>query len=149
MRKVIFTQLGWMNSHLVVLLQLCNNNFWVMGFQALFYQCWFQKTNGTIEMLWNNKEILTSTITVFHNLHKTTSPNCVCLQFHCMYIQKLKFSTNSLMNLSFNLPTKSTWMVDTVGSSQIYFPTQNLELDKESEAVLWSLQYNQWSLWSF
>ena len=31
MRKVIFTQLGWMNSHLVVLLQLCNSNFWVMA----------------------------------------------------------------------------------------------------------------------
>ena len=39
--------------------------------------------------------------------------------------------------------------LDAVGSSQIFFPTQNLEraewVDKESEAVLCSLQYNQYA----
>ena len=39
------------------------------------------------------------------------------------------------------------YLLDAVGLSQIFFPTQNLErtgwVDKEQIAVLWSLQYNQ------
>ena len=42
-----------------------------------------------------------------------------------------------------------TYVLDAVGSPQVFFPTQNLEraywVDEESEAIFWCFQYNQFA----
>ena len=53
----------------------------------------------------------------------------------------------NLVCIKFKSVAKCLYVVDAVGSSQIFFPTQNLarayEVDKEFEAVLRYFQYDQ------
>ena len=58
------------------------------------------------------------------------------------------FNCNNLDNVKFlYIYIDSNLALDVVGSSQIFFPAQNVEraykVDKESEAAMWCLQYNQ------